>query len=84
METILNQNGGRAGKKLKVAGYARVSTDMIEQEGSIELQIRTLRDQITANPEYELAGIFADEGISGTQADKRPQLMDLIHACEDG
>ena len=84
METILNQNGGRAGKKLKVAGYARVSTDMIEQEGSIELQIRTLRDQITANPEYELAGIFADEGISGTQADKRPQLMDLIQACEDG
>ena len=82
--TILTKGGGGRKKKLRVAGYARVSTDLVEQEGSIELQIRTLHDQIKANPEYELAGIFADDGLTGTQADKRPQLMELIKACEGG
>ena len=81
---ILTKGSAGRKKRLRVAGYARVSTDLVEQEGSIELQIRTLHDQIKANPDYELAGIFADDGLTGTQADKRPQLMDLIKACEEG
>ena len=71
-------------KKLRVAGYCRVSTLLEVQESSITLQARALREQITANPMWEFAGVYVEDGLSGTQADKRPQLMDLLKACEEG
>lgn len=51
--------------KLKVCAYARVSTDSAEQEGSLENQEQHYREMITANPMYEFAGIYSDQGISG-------------------
>ena len=57
---------GSEAKLLRVAAYCRVSTDQEEQETSYEAQCRHYTDHINANPEWELAGIFADEGISGT------------------
>ncbi len=51
--------------KLRVAAYCRVSTDSEEQATSYEAQIEHYTEYINKNPEWELAGIFSDEGITG-------------------
>ena len=68
-------------KRLKVAAYCRVSTDEEEQETSYEAQISYYTDKIKNNANWTLAGIFADEGISGTQAKKRPEFLRMIKLC---
>ena len=65
-------------KRLKVAAYCRVSTDEEEQETSYEAQISYYTDKIKNNANWTLVGIFADEGISGTQAKKRPEFLRMI------
>ena len=71
-------------KKLRVAAYARVSTDTDEQEGSYEAQVNHYTTLIQNNPDWEFAGMFADDGISGTQAKKRPEFLRMIEECEKG
>ena len=71
-------------KALRVAAYCRVSTDSAEQETSYEAQKRHYQTLIEGRPEWTLAGIFADEGISGTQAKKRPEFLRLIEECKAG
>ena len=79
------KNGsGWSHSKLRVAAYCRVSTDIDEQLTSFATQIKTYTDRITSNPEWELAGIYADEGISGTSAEQRPKFMQMIKDCERG
>ncbi|MDE7398803.1 MAG: recombinase family protein [Oscillospiraceae bacterium] len=68
-------------KCLKVAAYCRVSTDQEEQESSYEAQISYYTEKINRNSEWQMAGIFADEGISGTQAKKRPEFLKMIRLC---
>ena len=68
----------------KAAAYCRVSTDSEEQESSYEAQVNHFTSFIQSHPGWELAGIFADEGLSGTQAKTRPQFNALITACEAG
>lgn len=72
---------GNAGK-LRVAAYCRVSTDTEDQQTSFEGQVKHYTELIEAKPEWELAGIYADDGISGTSAEKRPEFMRLIADCE--
>lgn len=60
--------------KLRVAAYCRVSTDSEEQTTSYEAQIEHYTEYIQKNPEWELAGIFADEGLSGTDTRKRGEF----------
>lgn len=71
-------------RRLRVAAYCRVSTDSEEQETSYEAQCRHYTEFIEKNPDWELAGIYADEGISGTRAEKRPEFIKMIQACEKG
>lgn len=71
-------------RRLRVAAYCRVSTDSEEQETSYEAQRRHYTEFIEKNPDWELAGIYADEGISGTRAEKRPEFIKMIQACEKG
>ncbi len=66
---------------LKVAAYCRVSTDQEEQESSYEAQIGYYTEKINKNSDWEMAGIFADEGITGTQAKKRPEFLKMIKLC---
>ena len=66
---------------LKVVAYCRVSTDQEEQESSYEAQISYYTEKISKNPEWQMAGIFADEGITGTQAKKRPKFLKMIQKC---
>lgn len=70
--------------KLKVAAYCRVSTEMEEQASSYEAQVQHYTDYIQKNPDWELAGIFADEGISGTDTKKRAEFNRMIEACKNG
>lgn len=63
--------GSRIPAKLRVAAYCRVSTDLEEQESSYEAQVSHYNEMIRKNPDWELADIYADEGLSGTTTEKR-------------
>ena len=67
--------------KLRVAAYCRVSTDSDEQATSYEVQIEHYTNYIRNNPEWELAGIFADDGITGTNTKKREEFNRMIEDC---
>ena len=70
--------------KLRVAAYCRVSTDSDEQATSYEAQIEHYTEFIQKNPEWVLAGIFADDGISGTNTKKRDEFNRMIDECHAG
>lgn len=68
----------------RVAAYCRVSTDSEEQLTSYQNQMRVYTEMIAANKGWEFAGLYADEGISGTRADKRPEFQRMIRDCQNG
>ncbi|MEA4964166.1 recombinase family protein [Lutispora sp.] len=69
--------------KLRVAAYCRVSTDSDEQLESLQTQIKHYESYISANPDWEFAGLYYDEGITGTKKEKRPELLRMISDCEN-
>ena len=71
-------------RKLRVAAYCRVSTDEEDQLNSLETQIQYYTSKIAENPKWTLVGIYADEGITGTRADKREDFMRLMRDCQKG
>ena len=68
-------------QQLRVAAYCRVSTEQEEQQNSYQVQISYYTDLINRKKEWTLVKIFADEGISGTQAKKRPEFLKMIRMC---
>ncbi len=68
-------------RQLRVAAYCRVSTEEEEQQSSYEAQCSYYTDKIMKNPEWTMAGIFADEGISGTSTKKRENFNRMIRKC---
>jgi site-specific DNA recombinase len=70
--------------KLRVAAYCRVSTDSDEQATSYDAQIEHYTEYISKNPEWVLAGIFADDGITGTNTKKRDEFNRMIDECHAG
>ena len=70
--------------KLKVAAYCRVSTDSDEQATSYEAQVEHYTGFIKKTPAWEFAGIFADDGISGTNTKKREEFNRMIDECMAG
>lgn len=71
-----------AKRKLRVAAYCRVSTDSDAQLESLETQKMHYENYINSRDDWEFAGLYFDEGITGTKADKRPKLMRLIDDCK--
>ena len=71
-------------KKLRVAAYCRVSTETEEQNSSYEVQVAHYTEFIKKNNEWEFAGIFADDGISGTNTKKREEFNRMIDECMEG
>ena len=71
-------------RQKRVAAYCRVSTGSDEQITSYNNQMKVYTEMIAANKEWEFAGLYADEGISGTRADKRPQFQKMIDDCLKG
>ena len=76
--------GHRHDGKRRVAAYCRVSTNSEEQLNSYAAQKAYYTQRIEENPDWELAGIFADEGLSGTSMKKRAEFKRMIAACKRG
>ena len=68
-------------KKINVAAYCRVSTAQEDQETSYEAQVAYFTKLITENPSWQLAGIYADDGISGTDMKKRDNFNAMMERC---
>lgn len=68
-------------KKLRVAAYARVSSDSADQLNSFATQVDYYTGYIQSKDEWEFAGLYADEAISGITADKRSDFQRLLADC---
>ncbi len=71
-------------KALRVAAYCRVSTLLEQQEGSYEAQVSYYTEKIQQNPNWKLAGIYADDGKSATNTKKRDDFNALVDDCMAG
>lgn len=76
-------------RKLRIAAYARVSTNSDDQLVSLKAQKEHYESYINEsyiklNPEWEFAGLYYDEGLSGTKKDNRTGLLDMIADPEQG
>ncbi|PYG84963.1 DNA invertase Pin-like site-specific DNA recombinase [Ruminiclostridium sufflavum DSM 19573] len=71
-------------RKKRMAAYCRVSTDQLEQLSSYEAQVQYYTTYICNHPDYKFAGIYADEGITGTSTKKREQFNRMINDCKAG
>lgn len=81
---IMNSGRKTADRKKRVAVYCRVSTDREEQASSFESQQEYFRRYIEKNPDWELAEIFADEGITGTDTRRRKAFNRMIESAWQG
>ena len=68
--------------KMRVAAYCRVSSAKEEQLNSFEAQVSHYTNFIKSNSNWEFAGIYADEGISGKSKEKRTEFLRMIKDCE--
>lgn len=71
-------------KKLRVAAYARVSSDSADQLNSFSTQVDYYTSYIRSKEEWEFAGLYADEAVTGTTADKRDDFQRLLADCRAG
>ena len=71
-------------QKTRVAAYCRVSTDSEEQETSYEAQVQHYTDYIHSRLDWESVEIYADDGISRTNARKWDEFNRMIADCEAG
>ena len=76
------QNKGKNNLKAGVCAYCRISSDSDEQQESFSAQITHYTELITANDSWMFAGIYADEGISGTSKDKRDDFVRLMRTVK--
>lgn len=74
--------GKTESEKLRVAAYCRVFTDSDEQLESLETQKTHYESYITSRDDWQFAGIYYDEGISGTGKSRRPELERLMQDCK--
>lgn len=77
-EERIDRRTGKPIERMRVVAYARVSTDNDEQLNSYESQKKYYKEKIMSNDEWSFGGIYADEGISGTQDFKRENFMRMI------
>lgn len=82
--TKQQEQSHHGGRNLRVAAYCRVSSKKDEQEHSFEVQKAYYTEKITKNPEWKMAGIYADEGITGTSMKKRDDFKRMLRACREG
>ena len=71
-------------QKLKVAGYARVSSDSADQLNSFAAQVSYYMQLIEENEKWELVEVYADEGVTGVSTEKRDDFNRMIEDCRKG
>ena len=76
--------GKPANQKLRVAAYCRVSTDSEEQINSYKNQLAYYTEKINSKTEWKFAGVYADEGITGTSMKRREDFKRMLRACREG
>lgn len=68
----------------KVAAYARVSMETEQLHHSLSAQVSHYSSLIQSNSEWEYVGVYADEGITGTETKKRDEFKRLLQDCDAG
>ena len=68
----------------KMVFYGRVSTEHEAQMAALENQIEWYDDQAKYHPNWEVLNKYIDEGITGTQAKKRPAFLQMIEDAKKG
>lgn len=81
---IIEADKAPRSQKLRVAAYARVSSDSDDQLNSFLAQTRYYTTYITSHEEWSFVDLYADEGITGTSAEKRTEFQRLIADCKRG
>ena len=71
-------------QKLRVAAYARVSSDSADQLNSFAAQLNYYNTLIASNDAWSMVDLYADKGITGTSAEKRPDFQRLLADCRKG
>ena len=71
-------------RRLRVAAYARVSSDSEDQLHSFAAQNAYYVELINSNPQWEFVDVYADEGITGTSAEKRDDFQRMLADCRKG
>ena len=71
-------------RKLRVAAYCRVSTELEQQQSSYDIQIEYYTRHIMQNPNWIFAGVFADDGRSATNTFRRDDFNQLMNQCLKG
>lgn len=71
-------------RERKVAIYGRVSTEHEAQLSALENQLQWYDDQVKYHPNWSVCERYIDEGITGTQAKKRPAFLRMIEDARNG
>ena len=71
-------------RKKRVAAYARVSTDHIDQQTSFAAQVDYYTRLIAEHTEWEFVRVYSDSGLSGCKSSNRNGFMQMIADCENG
>ncbi len=82
--SVADRRRRKAIDRKRVAAYCRVSTDSEDQLNSYRSQVTYYTDKINENRDWMMAGIYADEAITGTQVAKREGFQKMINDCMDG
>lgn len=80
---IIQPITAQAADKLRVAAYARVSSDSADQRNSFAAQVKYYTQFIQAHADWQFVDIYADQGITGTRADKREEFLRLLADCRE-
>ncbi|MGM9540496.1 recombinase family protein [Anaerovibrio sp.] len=81
---VISQTKFREGVRLRVAAYCRVSTSQSEQLDSLENQRIHYQNYIRSNSEWQYAGIYYDEGITGTSISRRGGFCRMMQDARKG
>lgn len=86
LQVFRRETSKKAGrpKKIRVAAYCRVSTDLEIQKSSLQTQMEAYERIINEHPGWTLAGIYMDKGISGTSISKRVEFQRMIEDAKAG
>ena len=82
--TKIEQTVTQMPERKKVAAYARVSMETDRLLHSLSAQISYYSDLIQKHNDWQYVGVYADDGISGTEINKRSEFRRMVEDCEAG
>lgn len=83
-KTVLERNPQSPNVPKRVAVYCRVAADGTDPTHSLDVQKAYYLQKINENPDWKLAGVYADEGLVNSAAKKRKEFSRMLSACKRG